>query len=170
MKAIKIIVTILVILTVVFFGTGLIVKQSDYMVEVKVDKPISEVFTLFNDQSTVKDWIPEFQSIEAIDIKEGITGSIYDIVVDNKGQKSTIRERILAYVENEKVTFSFDREGVFKTDDYIFKSDGAKTTIVLNSSYQAKSYIYGCVLPYFKGTFKELDQKYLNNFKAFAEK
>tara|TARA_R110002073_G_scaffold15953_2_gene62073 strand:- start:3336 stop:3848 length:513 start_codon:yes stop_codon:yes gene_type:complete len=170
MKAIKIIVTILIIITVVFFGTGLIVKQSDYVVEVKVDKPISEVFKMFNDQSTVKDWIPEFLSIDAIDIKEGVTGSIYDITVDNKGQKSKIRERILAYVENEKVTFSFDREGVFKTDDYIFKGDGTKTTIVLNSSYQAKSYIFACVLPYFKGTFKELDQKYLNNFKAFAEK
>jgi len=40
----------------------------------------------------------------------------------------------------------------------------------LSASYQAKSYILGCVLPFFKSKFKNIDEVSLNNFKAFAEK
>ncbi len=170
MKAVKIILTFLVILTVLFFGTGLVVKESNYSVEVNVNKSLSETFTKFNDQSTIQEWVPEFKSFEAVDVKEGITGSIYNITVDNKGVDLMIKEKVLAYVENEKVALYFDMEGVLKTDDYTFKSDGTTTTIVLNSSYQAESYIYGCILPYLKGTFKELSQENLNNFKTFIEK
>lgn len=170
MKTVKVIVIFLVIVSVVFFGTGLVIKDSSYSIEITVDKPLKETFAKFNDMSTIKEWIPEYTSVETISQKPEVTGSIYNIIVDNQGQKVTIEEKILAYIENEKVTLFFNREGVIETDDYAFKSDGSKTTITLNSNYQAKSYILGCVLPYFKGTFKGVDQKYLENFKAFAEK
>ena len=170
MKAIKIIVTVLIIIIVLFFGTGLVVKESSYSVEVSIDKPLSETFAKFNDMSSMKEWIPEFDSVETVDLKEGITGSIYNITVDNNGEKIVMREKVLAYVKDEKVALYFDMEGVIKTDDFTFKRDGSKTIIVLNSSYQAESYIYGCVLPYMKGVFKGVDQKNLDRFKAFIEK
>lgn len=170
MKAVKITLYIVIILSVVFFATGLIVKETKYITEVEVNKPLAETFALFNNVSKIKQWFPEYKSIEAVDKKPEITGSIYNIIVENNGQKVVIKEKILAYIENEKVTLSLDREGVVEIDDYTFKSDGSKTIITLNSSYQAKSYILGCVLPYFKGAFKQIDQKYLNNFKMFSEK
>ncbi len=170
MKTVKIIVIFLVILTVIFLGTGLVVKENSYELEITVDKPLEQTFASFNDISTVKQWIPEYESIEIVDKKSEITGSVYNIIVENKGQKVIVKEKILAYVANEKVTLFFDREGVAETDEYTFKSDGSKTIITLNSSYQAKSYILGCVLPYFEGTFKGLDETNLNNFKEFIEK
>lgn len=170
MKTVKIIVIFLVILTVIFLGTGLVVKENSYELEITVNKPLEQTFASFNDMSSVKQWIPEYQSIEAVDKKSEITGSVYNIVVENKGQKVIVKEKILAYVPDEKVTLFFDREGVAETDEYTFKSDGSKTIITLNSSYQAKSYILGCVLPYFEGTFKGLDETNLNNFKEFIEK
>lgn len=170
MKTVKAIVVFLVILTVIFFGTGLVIKDSSYSVEITVDKSLEETFAQFNDMSKIKQWIPEYQSIETVDKKSGITGSVYNIIVENKGQKITVKEKVLAYVENEKVTLFFDRDGVAQTDDYTFKKDGTKTIITLNSSYQAKSYILGCVLPYFKGNFRSLHETSLNSFKKFIEK
>ncbi|MEQ6124806.1 SRPBCC family protein [Pseudotenacibaculum sp. MALMAid0570] len=170
MKAVKIILYILVALTLIFFGTGLVVKESNYTMEIEINKPLSETFKIFNDQSTISEWIPEITKIEAINEKPGITGSEYRITMDNEGQVMTMKEKVLAFVENEKVTLYFDAEGMFKTDDYSFVSEGSKTKIILNVAYQGKSYILNCVFPYFKGTFKGIDQKYLENFKEFAEK
>ena len=79
-------------------------------------------------------------------------------------------EKVLAYVENEKVTLFFDAENMLKTDDYAFTENDGKTTIILNSSCKSDSYIMACLFPYFKGTFQEQDQSYLNNFKEFMEK
>lgn len=170
MKAVKIILSIVVVLSVAFFATGLIIKETNYTAEIEVDKPLSETFALFNDMSKIKQWVPEYQSVEVVNKNSGITGSVYNIVVEHNGQKVVVKEKILAYVEDEKVTLFLDREGVTETDDYTFKSDGLKTTITLNASYQSKSYILGCILPYFKRTFKGIDKQYLTNFKAFAEK
>lgn len=170
MKTVKVIVTILVILSILFLGTGLVIKENKYSSEITVNKPLSETFKLFNDQETISQWIPEIQKFEAIEEKPGMVGSEYRITMDNDGEVVTMKEKVLAYVEDQKVTLYFDAEQVLKTDDYTFIADGEATKIQLDVTFQAESYILSCMFPYFKGAFKSVDDKYLNNFKAFAEK
>ncbi len=170
MKTIKVILIIITILVVGFLVTGLLVKETNYTTEISVNKPIEEVFTIFNTPGNIKKWIPEIKSIDTLKLNPGSIGSEYKIVVDNKGQQIIMTEKIIAFVPNEKVTLFFDAENMLKTDDYIFTKKNGTTTITLYSSCQSDSYIMACVFPYFKGTFKEQDQTYLNNFKAFVEK
>tara|TARA_B100000767_G_C19688953_1_gene503081 strand:- start:641 stop:1156 length:516 start_codon:yes stop_codon:yes gene_type:complete len=170
MKTIKIILIIISSLVVVFLLTGLVVKETTYIAEVSVNKSIKEVFEIFNNSENIKNWIPEVKSFEVVNKNPGKTGSVYKIVIDNKGQEVTMTEKVMAYVPNEKVTLFFDAEGMLKRDDYIFKEKDGVTTITLNTSCQSDSYILACIYPYFKGTLQKQDQSYLNNFKAFAEK
>lgn len=171
MKAIKIILGIVIFLSLIFFGTGLVIKEINYETKVEINKPISEVFAAFNDDANLKHWIPELKSIVALDEKDGITGSRYRMtVVDGNGNDIIMEEKVLAYVENEKVTLYFDAQGMLKTDEYTFASDGSKTIITNQSNCKSDSYIFGCMMPYFKGTFRNIDQGYLNNFKTFIEK
>lgn len=171
MKTIKIILGIIIALTLVFFATGLIFKETKYTTEVNINKPISEVFTLFNDSSKTKEWIPELESIEEVDIKPGKIGSIYKMVIKNsKGEIINLQERVMAYVPNEKVTLFFNADNMLKKDDYSFSFKDGVTTIRNNSICRSNSYILGCVFPYFKSTFKKQDQGYLDNFKRVAEK
>ena len=170
MKTVKIIMTFLIILTVLFFGTGLVVKESSYSAIVTINKPLEETFKMFNDTTTITKWNPEYTSIEVVDSKSGVTGSVYNIIIKHNEETVIVKEKVLAYVKNEKVTLVFDREGVMERDDYTFTSDGSSTIITLNASYHAKSYILGCVLPYFESSFKEIDEVALANFKTFAEK
>ena len=170
MKTVKIIITFLIILTVLFFGTGLVVKDSSYTSQITIHKPLEETFTMFTDIASITLWNPEYTAVEVVDQKPGITGSRYDIKVLHNKQIIIIKEKVLAYVKNEKITLFIDRDGVMERDDYTFTSDRSHTVINLNSSYQAKSYILGCVLPYFKYKFKKIDEVSLNNFKNFAEK
>ncbi len=170
MKAVKIILGIVTALVVVFFSTGLFVKETTYQVKVTINKPVSEVFTVFNDQEKMTVWLPEVKSIEPINIKPGIVGSEYKMTVDNNGQTVIMKEKVLAYVPNQKVTLFFDADDMLKTDDYNFSEANGVTTIVKDVSCKSDSYIMSCMFPYFKGFFKDIDQKYLNDFKTYIEK
>ena len=169
MKTVKIVITFLIILTVLFFGTGLIIKESSYTSRIIINEPLEKTFSTFTDLSAKTQWNPEYNAIEVIELKPGITGSIYNIKVLHNNQTTIIREKVLAYVKNEKITLFIDKDGVVERDDYTFSSDGSQTVINLSSSYQAKSYLLSCVLPFYKFKFKKIDEVFLNNFKRFLE-
>ena len=170
MKAIKIILGIVTVLVIVFFSTGLLVKETSYQVKVEINKPISEVFTVFNDQDLMKQWMPSIKMIEPINVKPGIVGSEYKMTVENKGQMIVMNEKVLAYIPNKKVTLYFDADDMLKTDDFNFSELNGVTTIVKDVSCKSDSYIMSCMFPYFKGYFTGMDQQYLNDFKAYLEK
>ena len=169
MKTVKIVITFLIILTVLFFGTGLIIKESSYTSKIIINESLEKTFSTFTDLSAKTQWNPEYNAIEVIELKPGITGSIYNIKVLHNNQTTIIREKVLAYVKNEKITLFIDKDGVVERDDYTFSSDGSQTVINLSSSYQAKSYLLSCVLPFYKFKFKKIDEVFLNNFKRFLE-
>ena len=169
MKTVKIVITLLIILTVLFFGTGLIIKESSYTSKIIINESLEKTFSTFTDLSAKTQWNPEYNAIEVIELKPGITGSIYNIKVLHNNQTTIIREKVLAYVKNEKITLFIDKDGVVERDDYTFSSDGSQTVINLSSSYQAKSYLLSCVLPFYKFKFKKIDEVFLNNFKRFLE-
>jgi predicted small secreted protein len=170
MKVIKIILGIIIAFSLAFFATGLIVKETTYTAEVSLKKPVKEVFKEFNDAGNIKNWIPEIKSFEVVNENVGKTGSVYKIVVMAEDQEITMTEKVMAFVPNEKITLFFDAENMLKKDDYVFTEKNGVTTITLNASCQSESYVMACMFPYFKGTFKEQDQAYLNNFKAYIEK
>lgn len=169
MKTIKIILIIISVLVLAFLATGLIVKETTYSAKVEIDKPLVEVFNNFSKIDSIKNWIPEVQSVEVVKKNPGITGSIYNVVVINQEQEINLTEKIVAYVPNEKLTLFYDAENMLKKDDYLFTEKNGKTTITLNANCQSDSFIMACMFPYFKSTFKEQDQTYLNNFKDFIE-
>lgn len=170
MKAVKIILGIIIGLSLIFFATGLIVKETIYSVKVEINKPVEEVFSKFQDAELLKEWIPEVKSIEIIEEKADKIGSSYKLIVENQGKEISMTEKVLAFVENEKVTFHFDAEQMLKTDDYNFTSEGNKTIITQESKVVAKSYMLSCTFPWFKGNFKKISQDYLDRFKAVVEK
>lgn len=169
-RILKILGGLLLLLMIVFFATGLVVKETTYQVSVTIDKPVEEVFKVFNNQSKLKDWIPSVKVFEPIEEKEGKVGSTYRMVVDNQGKDFEMTERITVFEENKRVGLEFDAQGMFKTDDIIFTSSGTSTTITNNASCRGTTYLTKCMFPYFKSAFIKTDQASLDNFKTMVEK
>ena len=169
MKAIKIILGTITILTLIFFSTGSFIKQTSYQANITVNKSIDEVFEEFNNMQNTKKWIPEIIKIDTIQSNYVKTGSIFKILIDNKGEEIEMTEKVMAYVPNEKVTLYYDAENMLKTNDYIFTDINGATNIELNATCSSESYMMSCLYPYFKGAFRKQDQQYLDNFKAFVE-
>jgi uncharacterized protein YndB with AHSA1/START domain len=170
MKGIKIMLGIVTVLVILFFSTGLLMKETTYQVRVEINKPLSEVFRAFNDQESMKYWLSEVKSIAPINVKPGIVGSEYNITVDNNGQTIIMKEKILAYIPNKKVTVYFDAEDMLKTADYNFSEVSGNTLIINDVVCKSESYMMSCMFPYLKGFFTDMDQKQLENFKAYVEK
>lgn len=169
MKAVKVILGIVIVLTLAFFATGLIVKDVKYSVEVEINKPIAEVFAKFENPTSLKEWMPEIKSIETLNEKPGKIGSTYKMIVENQGQEMEMTEKIMAYVLNEKMTFEFDSDQMLKTDDFKFVANGNSTKMIQNCTVEAKSYIMGCMFPYFKSKLEEVSLGYMNRFKEMVE-
>jgi uncharacterized membrane protein len=170
MKAIKVILVIVTLLVVVFFSTGLIVKETTYQVKIQIDKPIKKVFSVFNNQELMKEWMTDVKSVIPINIKPGIVGSEYKMILENQGKEVEMIEKVLAFIPNKKVTLFFDADDMLKTDEYSFSFSEGKTTIVKDVVSKSDSYLMSCMFPYFKGMFTEIDQKYLEDFKVYIEK
>jgi len=169
MKKIKIILGTITALILVFFLTGLVVQEVVYTNEVTVNKPVKEVFADFQNVELMKQWMPEVKSIETLEEKPNKVGSTYKVVVENQGKLVTMTEEVLAFEENEKLTFHFDAENMLKTDDYVFTSEGNTTKIVQTTTCTSESYVMSCLFPYFKGALKKMSQQYLDEFKKASE-
>ena len=63
MKTVKAIITFLIILTVFFFGTGLIIKESSYTSRIIINKPLEKTFSVFSDFSARTQWNPDYNAI-----------------------------------------------------------------------------------------------------------
>ena len=170
MRAVKVILGIVTLLVIVFFSTGLIIKKTTYQVKIEIEKPINDVFSIFNNQELLKEWMTDVKSVKPINVKSGTVGSVYKITVINQGKEITMNEKVLAFIPNKKVTLFFDADDMLKTDEYNFSFSGGKTIITKNVVCKSDSYLMSCMFPYFKSTFAEIDQNYLNDFKTYIEK
>ena len=110
------------------------------------------------------------KSFEPMEEKEGKVGSTYKMIVDENGKDFEMIETVTAFEVNKKVGLKFDAQGMLKTDEITFASDGDKTTITTKSICKGTNYLLKCTFPYFKSIFKSTDQEYLNNFKRHIEK
>ena len=169
-KLLKIVVSVLVIIAIVFLATGIFIKETTYTVSISINKPIEEVFKTFNDQSVITEWIPSVKSFEVIDQKKGMIGSTYKLIVEDKGNSFEMVETITEFIENKKVGLQFDAQGMLKTDLINFTSEGDKTIIRNEAVCKGTTFLLKCTFPYFKSIFKKTDQESLDNFKAYIEK
>jgi uncharacterized protein YndB with AHSA1/START domain len=169
MKAIKLIFAVVTLMAIVFFSTGLFIKETRYQVRVEIQKPISEVFMIFNTDDVMMKWMPEIKSIQPIFVKPGMVGSQYKMDVENDGQKSSITKKIMAYIPNQKLTLYYDAQDMQKTEDYHFTEENGNTLLVKDVVTKSESYILNCMFPYLKGFFEDIDQRYLDTFKTYIE-
>lgn len=170
MKTVKIILGVIIALSLVFFSIGIIKGEVVYTTEVKIEKPVEEVFEYFSDLQKMHEWIPEVQKVEAIHVDLAVVNSKYKVTIAQGKETVEMKQKITAYVPNEKMTFDFDSDQMLKTDAFTFVKDGDATIIKQTSSIRAKSYITSCLFPIFSGTFKEISHKYLMQLKDKLEK
>jgi hypothetical protein len=169
-KFLKIFVIIIFFLLAGFFLMGILVPEVKYEAQVTVNRPLHETFLLFNDPRQITEWIPEVKKMEIVDAKAGMVGTKIKMLLENKGKKMEMTETITAWEENHRTAFQFDAMGMLKINDITFTGDSASTTIHASYFCQGSNPFYRSLFSFFKSKFMEIDYKYLQQFKTFAER
>ena len=160
---------VVLVLLLIFLSLGIFIPTVSYETKGEINKPIEEVFALYNDMDRISEWIPEIKEVETLVNKAGKVGSEFRMVVDNNGQSMEMLERVEDYVPNERVALFYDAGMMLKNDTFTFEEEGGKTIIKGSHEVEGSSYYSKCVFAFFKGPFQKVDQGYMDNFVAWAE-
>lgn len=170
MKTLKKTGILLGIVLLAFIVLGLFLDKQQYQVETKINRPIEEVFQLFNNHNRLSEWLLEVKSFEAIVETPEKIGSEYKITVDNEGKVVELIEKLTNYKENELVEIEFEAEWMHKYNHYSFSKSGSGTEILAKHSVEGTNPFAKSMFLFFTKTFQKIDATNLERFKVFAEK
>ncbi len=141
-----------------------------YTNEVVINQPIDKVVALFSDPENLKEWQPGFESIELVSGQEGAPGAVSRLKYNMGKRHMELLETIKVNDLPENFTATFETKGVYYHQVTKFQSIGEQQTrYIADNEFKFKGIakLYGILMP---GAFKKQTQKYLDSFKAFAER
>ena len=138
---------------------------------VNIHCSIEKVVDLFKDPRYLKDYQDGFIRKELISGIEGEVGSVAKMYYKNGKQEMIITETILVSNLPEEFIGSYHHKHMDNTMRCNFKIIGDNHTLYISSiEYTAFRGFMPKILAFlFPGMFKKQVQKWLNNFKEFAE-
>jgi hypothetical protein len=141
-----------------------------YTLSNTINKPLDEVVAKFTNPEGVKEWMEGLQRTEHISGTPGKVGAKMDFYFLHKGKEMKISETILEENLPNQIKFGYTSSMGYNEVEMQFESLSANEVKQTNNSYfELKGFmkIMGFLM---KGMFKKQTLKYLDAFKAYAEK
>lgn len=142
-----------------------------YTNEITIDLPRSRVIELFDDPKNLYEWMDGLQSFEPISGTPGSPGAqsrlVFKMGKRDTEMIETITKRDLPY----EFHAIYETKGVRNIqENYFEENDQGQTTWITHTEFQFDGIfmkIVGFLMP---GAFKKQTRKFMENFKAFAER
>ena len=140
--------------------------------QVTIDRPLNRVIELFNSVENLKEWQDGFVSFEHLSVEPGEVGAKSKLVYLMGNRKMELIETILVNDLPEEFTGRYLSSATTNTMRNRFTAlDEQKTRWEANIEYsELKGFMIKIMGFFFPGMFKKQTQKWLNQFKAFAER
>lgn len=140
-----------------------------YSNEVIINKPLTQVISLFDSEKNLFKWQPELISFEHFEGKKGEVGAKSRLKYKMGKREIDMIETIT--VKNLPVEFSgtYEAKGVWnEVKNYFEEIDQQTTRWKSETHFEFSGFmkLIGLLMP---GSFKKQSQKYLDQFKEFAE-
>lgn len=142
-----------------------------YTCFVDIDLPIDKTVELWEDKANFKEWQDGFESIELLSGTPDAKGAKSRIVLDDGKRRIELLETILnSDLPNEK-TALYEHVHMTNTQTTRFETiEQSKTRYVSVVEYtKFNGFMIKLMAKLFPGKFKEQSQKWMNQFKEFAE-
>lgn len=166
MKFLKILLVIIALLAIVFFGRGLLTPTVSYDSEITVDKPIEEAWAVMNDESKITEWLSGITNIEHVSGEKGKVGQVTKYTFNQNGQESEIVETMKEIRANEYVAMDFVMEGAMVMDYAVnFSEKDGKTHIKSSSSNTGEGLMMKSMLSFMQGGMKTQEDENMARLK-----
>ena len=140
-----------------------------YKNEILIHLPISKTVELFDNPDNLKHWQPGLQSFEHLSGTPGQPGAKSIIKYDMNGRKMELLETITVRNLPHEFSGTYETKGVFNIVKNFFYPKGENQCLIVSEcEFQFSGFmkILAFLMP---GMFKKQSQKFLEQFKNFAE-
>lgn len=141
-----------------------------YTVETEINLPITRVVELFDDPENLKHWQPGLISFEPISGTPGQTGAKSKLKYKMGKREIEMIETITVRNLPQEFSGTYEAKGVFNiVKNYFRPVSDNKTKYINETEFQFSGFmkLIGFLMP---GAFRKESEKYLRQFKEFAEK
>ena len=142
-----------------------------YTCTVAINKPIADVVSLWENESNFKEWQDGFESIELLSGEIGQKDAKSKIILDDNRRIELIETIISNNLPDEKVAL-YEHIHMDNLQTTRFKPLGEEKTeyISIVEYTKFKGFMVKLMAKLFPSKFKAQSQKWMDQFKAFAEK
>lgn len=143
-----------------------------YTCTVEIDLPIDSVVDLWNDENHFKEWQDGFVKTEPVNGEPGAIGSQSRIYLQQGKRKMELLETIRVNNLPDEKTALYEHIHMTNTQTTRFRSlSGNKTEYISEVEYLKFNGLAPKIMArFFPGMFKKQSQKWMDQFKVFAEK
>lgn len=170
MKYLKYVLFFILVLTLIFFGSGLLTPSISYESEIVVKKPANESWAFMGDAENLPNWIEGYQKNELISGEENTVGAVSKVYVEDNGQEMVMEETITTYNLNEHLGMTFTMDFMNMDYDMYFKEKNGKTTILTKSKTVGNNLFAKSMISFMGGAMKKQEDENLSRLKALINK
>lgn len=169
MKFLKWTFIILIVLSLGFFGAGLIQPEQEIEFEMEINKPVMQVYTNLLNPLIAQDWMVGLQSVEQVSGIPGFPGSELDLVFEENGEQMILHERFVKNIPGKGFTIDYSgdvMEGTIETT--LEKSDGG-TILHFKNNYAGNNFFWRSMMVFFSGQIEQRNRENYERFKKLVE-
>jgi len=140
-----------------------------YTNEVVINLPLTEVIALFDNEKNLFKWQPELISFEHLSGEKGEVGAKSKLIYKMGKREVEMLETITVKDLPQEFSGTYEAKGVWnEMRNYFTRIDDNTTKWTSASHFEFRGFmkLIAFMMP---GSFKKQSQKYLDQFKAFAE-
>ncbi|WP_223669049.1 SRPBCC family protein [Kangiella shandongensis] len=142
----------------------------EYQLDIVINKPLSEVVELFTNVDNLKKWQPEMVAFEHLSGELGQVGCQNKLVYLMGKRELSMIETITEQHLPERLSATYETDGVVNTVENEFKAVGAEQTYWATKNHFRFTSLGMKLMGFFmKKAFPNQTRHYMQQFKNFAE-
>ena len=169
MKILKYFFYALLVVFILFLGTGFLFPETEYEAKINVQADPQACWEVFTDSTRMAEWVSNFESIKPLETSDEMVGNTYLITVTEGGETYEMTELILAYEPGIKFSMELESDVLMNIIDYEFSLEGTATQITASNRVKGKGVLMKAIIPFMRSLFQSQLQKDLSKLKAIIE-
>ena len=142
-----------------------------YIVEIEINKPREEMLALFDNAENLQLWMPGLVSYDQLSGEPGHVGATSKFVVSAGNRPCEMIETITVKNMPVEFTATYETDGMWNQVKNIFDEVDKQTTKwTAYNEFRSEKLMMKLMMLLMPWAFKKESMKFMQSFKAFAEK
>ena len=149
--------------------TGVFEEKMKFTLELTINKPRTEVWTVFDNPENMSKWQPSLTKVELLSGIQGQPGAVSKLTYE-EGREFSLIEKVVARAEPGLYEVVYENEYTDNPMKNTFQEQGGNETLwAIEAEFKFKTFTMKLLGPLLKKNFARRTQKDMERFKEFAE-